>query len=264
MTHSQTAENIQINTSIGSIAVYMKTVPGTIPIVFLQGVYYDNYLWNYKISRIQDRTVITVDMPMHGKSKGITKGDWTLDDCARMLLEVLDELNIEKAYAVGHSWGSMTVLRAAGKAPQRFEALGFCNMPINASTSRAKRQFKMQHLMLPFRKFYTGQVAKVMYGKQILKNDPALSEYLERTMSSMTNKEISQTDRSVIINADHAEHLIMDLKMPALALKGEEDYVPTSEHLDTILVPGGHVSPLEAPHEVYEFIQKLISLTIAA
>lgn len=31
---------------------------------------------------------------------------WTLDDCALMLLDILDALEIDQVIAMGHSWGS--------------------------------------------------------------------------------------------------------------------------------------------------------------
>jgi hypothetical protein len=35
------------------------------------------------------------------------------------------------------------------------------------------------------------------------------------------------------------------LNVKAIALKGKEDYVPTPTSIETIVVEGGHISPLE-------------------
>ena len=48
--------------------------------------------------------------------------------------------------------------------------------------------------------------------------------------------------------------------MPAWALKGKEDYVPVSIHLETEIVEGGHISPLEVPEEVYQFVLKVLNM----
>jgi hypothetical protein len=48
------------------------------------------------------------------------------------------------------------------------------------------------------------------------------------------------------------------LKVKVMALKGEEDYVPAPPYLETIIVKGGHVSPLENAEEVSEFIKRLL------
>ncbi|WKN43759.1 alpha/beta fold hydrolase [Tunicatimonas pelagia] len=248
-----------IKTSIGEIAVQIKKVPGTTSIIFLHGVYYDHHLWNYQTARISDRTVVTVDMPLHGSSKHITKKEWTLNDCSTMLIEILDSLKIARVIAIGHSWGSMTILRAASQHPNRFQSIGLGNMPFEAANKQVKRQFRMRHLLLSLRGFYTQQVAKTLYGKHTLKQNPDLREHLDLSMSKLTNQEVKQTDKSVIVNADNAEPLLEQVEGFAFALKGKEDYVPTPKNLKTTVVKGGHISPLEAPEEVFEFVMKVVN-----
>ena len=112
-----------INTNLGKIAVYPKLVDSDkTPIIFLHGVYFDHHLWDEVLYSIRDRKTFSLDMPFHGLSKEITKTDWSLNDCADMLLEILDHLKIAKVIAVGHSWGSMTILRAASKQPEDLRA----------------------------------------------------------------------------------------------------------------------------------------------
>lgn len=247
-----------ISTNIGEIACYQKEVAGITPIIFLHGVYYDHHLWNYQISRITDRTTIAIDMPLHGKSKNITKKDWTMADCTQMLIDILDSLNIEKCYAVGHSWGSMTILRAASQHPQRFEAIGLCNMPIGAGSFGKRMKFGFQHTLLGFRKFYTQQVAKAMFGQESRKDKPQIVEYLELSMRQLSNKEIRKTDKAVITTVNSGETYLKQLKVPALALKGKDDYVQVPPNIETTLVEGKHTSPLEAPQTVLDLIHRLI------
>lgn len=247
-----------IQTRIGQIAVYQRVVPNTVPVIFIHGVYYDHHLWNYYTERIQDRTVISVDMPLHGKSKNIPLKNWQLEDCAQMLIDILDQLGHSEAYAIGHSWGSMTILRAAAKHPDRFKAIGLCNMPVAQASLSQKLAFGFQHLMLPFRKFYTGQVSKVMFSAASRAARPELKNYLESTMSLLSQREIRKTDRAVITQADDGQLYLQTLQVPALALKGEEDYVPRLQQIETTVIPGAHTSPLERPKEVLIFIQRVL------
>jgi pimeloyl-ACP methyl ester carboxylesterase len=196
-------------------------------------------------------------MPFHGLSKEITKNDWSLNDCAEMLLEILDSLKITKVIAVGHSWGSMTILRAASKQPERFESVLLCNMPFLAATKKQKITFGLQHSMLIFRNFYTKQAAKALFGKTSLKENPSLVDQLKRPMDLLSNAQIKQTDKAVIADAEDASELIKNLKVRALALKGIEDYVPATPYIETIIIGGGHISPLEKPEEVLNLVNKL-------
>jgi pimeloyl-ACP methyl ester carboxylesterase len=242
-------------TNIGAIAVFQQIADSDkTPIILLHGVYFDHHLWDAVIESIKDRTIITLDMPFHGLSKEITKNDWTLADCADMLIEILHGLQLPKVIAIGHSWGSMTILRAAHKNPELFSAIGLCNMPYMAASKTKKLTVRLQHVMLPFRNFYTQQASKTLFGKSSLN----LTSELKRTMDLLTIPQIKHTDRAVIANAEDTSELIKTMKVKALALKGEDDYVPAPPYLETILVKGGHVSPIENPVEVLEFINSLL------
>ena len=253
-----TAQPKFITTKIGRIAVYVKENCSTeLPIIFLHGVYFDHQLWDKQVEAISDRCLVSVDMPLHGKSIAYIKPDWTLNDCADMLLEILDSLKIPKVIAVGHSWGSMTILRAATKNPERFAAIGLCNMPLDAASKKQKNIFSLQHAMLVFRNFYTKQTAKALFGKASLKENLTLINELQRPMDILSNKQIKQIDKAVIVDATDATGLIKEEEVKAIALKGKEDYVPTPPYIETIVIDGGHVSPLEKPDIVRKFIEKL-------
>ena len=247
-----------INTNLGKIAVYPKLVDSDkTPIIFLHGVYFDHHLWDEVINSIKDRTTFSIDMPFHGLSKEITKNDWSLNDCSEMLLEILVSLKITKVIAVGHSWGSMTILRAASKQPDRFESVLLCNMPFLAGTKKQKITFRLQHSMLLFRNFYTKQAAKALFGKTTLKENPSLIDQLKRPMDLLSNAQIKHTDKAVIAETEDASELIKNLKVRALALKGIEDYVPAPPNIETIVIGGGHISPLEKTHELLYLVYKL-------
>ena len=248
-----------ISTKLGKIAVYQKSSDSDkMPIILLHGVYFDHHLWDNVIESIKYRPIITLDMPFHGLSKEMTKNDWTLDDCADMLIEVLYGLQLPKVIAIGHSWGSMTILRAAHKTPELFSAIGLCNMPFRNASKRKKLILRRQHAMLPFRNFYTQQTAKALFGSSSLIENASLARELKRSMDLLTITQIKHTDRAVIVNAKDTIGLLKTLKVKALALKGEDDYLPAPPYLETIIVKGGHVSPMENPEEVSEFIDRLL------
>ena len=236
-----------------------KTVPGSIPVLFLHGVYLDCEIWSYHVHMINDRTVIAIDMPFHGRSREIRKRSWTLDDCSVMLIELMDALGIEKASAIGHSWGSMTILRAAVTHPERFVALGLCNMPYQRISSTEKWMIRLQHIVLMFRGFYLRQVAMALIARNAGSD---LVASIVRSMSILSNAEIRHTDKAVRLDAQDATPLLMKLVVPTLALRGKEDYVGSAPMLETIVVGGGHVSPIEVPNDVCSFIGKVLRLNV--
>jgi pimeloyl-ACP methyl ester carboxylesterase len=249
-----------IPTSIGRIAVYKKgSITSLPPIIFLHGVYFDHHLWDEIIAGLEGRTLITIDMPLHGKSKELRKQQWNLQDCATMLLEILDYWDIPKVIAVGHSWGSMTILRAATRQQERFTSVVLCNMPFRAPTFKQKLIFPLQHVLLTFRDFYTLQTAKTLFGKQSLQENALLTNHLMRTMSALSNKEIKQIDRTIILDAEDTDDLIANLRVEAIVLKGEEDYLQVPKNIESKVIKGGHISPLEHPSIVLNTIKSRIS-----
>jgi hypothetical protein len=129
-------------------------------------------------------------------------------------------------------------------------------MPFEAASPKQKRMFKLQHTLLFFRKFYTKQAAKSLFGKSSLKENPQLYDQLQRPMNILTIDDIKRIDKKVILDAEDATTMILKLKVKAIALKGKEDYVPTPPKIQTILVSGGHISPQEEPKALSELVQR--------
>jgi len=61
---------------------------------------------------------------------------------------------------------------------------------------------------------------KALFGKTSLVKDPSLINQLSRPMSALTNKEVKQIDKKVILDAEDATLLIQNLQIKAFALNG--------------------------------------------
>ena len=66
--------------------------------------------------------------------------------------------------------------------------------------------------------------------------------------------------RSTVVAPDDGFEFIKRLRVPALALRGEKDSVPDPPGIELTVVPGGHMSPLEAPEEMLGFVRRVIAL----
>ena len=257
---AQGLESGFIDSSMGSIYYQKNEIAGSSPIIFLHGVYFDHRLWEKVSAQFTSNTIIAIDMPMHGKSKRGVPKSWNMDDISQLLIELLDSLEIDRCYAIGHSWGSMSILRASVKSPERFLAVGLANMPIDKASQKRRRTFTLQHSMLGFRKFYTNQAAKSLFSPQSLTSQPGLKKVLNASMVLLKNSEIRQTDKAVITQVDDGRTYIDKLSVPVLGLVGKDDYVNVSPQIPTRIVEGGHVSPLEAPEAFVQFVKDVLAL----
>ena len=253
-------EEKTIDTNLGHILVAIDDRGTKAPIIFLHGVFLDKSLWLEVSKELPEVTRIYIDMPAHGSSSDVGH-DWALDDCVDMLMQIINELKLDTCFLIGHSWGSMTALRAAGKFPERFEALGLFNMPFRKTTGLRRLGFIFQKTMLFFPRFYAKQAAKSLYSGEILRNRPELSIQMQDRLSKRSPKELSRVIDAVILMPDDATQLINELRVPALAVIGREDYVGKPPRLETWTVPGGHISPHESVEEVKDAIIKVLSMS---
>ncbi len=112
------------------------------PIVFLHGFLENHKIWN----RLQNdlfhhNQIITIDLPGHGNSENFQEVT-TMEEMAEKVIEVLDELNLEKVAFVGHSMGGYVTCALADLFPERVENI----VLINSSTLPDDEAKKNQRL----------------------------------------------------------------------------------------------------------------------
>lgn len=246
-----------IKTSMGDISVYLKKQESEkTPIIFLHDLFFDHQLWNYQINAINDRDMIALDMPLHRNSLNITKINWNLNDCSRMLLEILDSIQIAKVYAVGHSWGSMTILRAAEKNPERFERLTLFNLPFNSLSEKEIKSIKAQHFGLILKNLYIKIASKTVFSSQSVSAIPNLFPYLKSCMKKLFNRSIKYLDKIVQIDTEDKTNSFDMISVKHSIVVGKEDKIaPTLPSKNVINVIGGHSTPQELPAISLEIIQ---------
>ncbi|RUS47764.1 alpha/beta fold hydrolase [Cohnella sp. AR92] len=94
-----------------------------IPVVLLHGYCGDSRYFDEVIPLLAWRfRVIAPDCRGHGES-GATEGAYSMDRLAQDVVDLLDELGIERAFVLGHSMGGYAALALAEKHPNRL--LGF-------------------------------------------------------------------------------------------------------------------------------------------
>lgn len=117
-------------------------------LVFIHGVLNDHSVWILQSRYFAHHgyNVLAIDLPGHGRSEG--RCPHSVEDAARMVWQLLDALNIDKACLIGHSWGSLIALHAASLAPQRVNKLALLGtaypMKVSAALLDASLQAPMQ------------------------------------------------------------------------------------------------------------------------
>ncbi|MCA1058977.1 alpha/beta hydrolase [Rossellomorea aquimaris] len=100
-------------------------------VVFLHGIGGTSKIFCKQLETFKKYyNVVTIHLPGHGKSPGVESYDepFTIDLIVREVVEVLDEIKIERAHFIGISLGSVVIHHLMQQAPERVKSavLGGC------------------------------------------------------------------------------------------------------------------------------------------
>ena len=109
------------NTASGTFYVFNKKEQ-SIPIVFIHGVGLTYEIWQPQLDFFKNYSNLSYDILGHGKSS-LTKKNISFDDFSDQLIELINELKIDKIHLVGFSIGSLIARNFAAKYNDRLQSL---------------------------------------------------------------------------------------------------------------------------------------------
>lgn len=106
-------------------------------VVFLHGVLNDHSVWILQTRWFAHHgyNVLAPDLPGHCRSEGEPPA--SVEEAADFVLALLDAAKVEQAVLVGHSFGALIALEAAGRAPQRVRKLALVGVAFPMKVSPA-------------------------------------------------------------------------------------------------------------------------------
>ncbi len=92
-------------------------------VIFIHGVLNDHSVWILQTRYFAHHgwNVLAPDLPGHCRSRG--EPARSVEDAAQFILQLMDAADVKTAALVGHSFGSLVALHAAGMAPERVSKL---------------------------------------------------------------------------------------------------------------------------------------------
>ena len=116
--------HIQVNNAALYCYTGGKPLDATKPtVVFIHGVLNDHSVWILQSRYFANHgwNVLALDLPGHCRSGGTPAK--SVEEAADWVIALLDAVGASKAALVGHSFGSLVALEAAGRAPDRVSHL---------------------------------------------------------------------------------------------------------------------------------------------
>ena len=236
------------------------------PIVLGHSFLCSGAMWREQVP-VLSRTcrVINVDLRGHGRSSRVTR-PFSLYDVVSDVLNVLDQLGIQKATWCGLSIGGMVALRAALRHPDRVARLVLLDTDAGPETLRHKVKYHAMGFgtrVVGIRPFLP-PIARLMFGATTRRENPAL---VSQWKAEAANLDIASILRCLdaLTGRDSLLQRLDQVDVPALVLVGEEDRsLPPSlserihdglPHSTFAMIPAaGHLSALESPKPVTEAI----------
>lgn len=206
---------------------------------------------------------IAVDLPGHGSSTGLPPEAYTIEGAARALLDLLDDLGVERPVISGYSMGGRLALYLALRHPDRLSGLflesaspGLKDAEERAARRAAdeERAARLEHG--DFEEFLRDWYRQPLFAP-LARDDELLRRTLEARRSN-DPRELAKSLRSMGTGSQPSlwEEL-SGLQTPALAVAGEldEKFVRISRrmekacpHMRTAIISGvGHNVRVEAP-----------------
>ena len=168
------------NTASGTFYVF-NNKEQSIPIVFVHGVGLTYEIWQPQLDFFKDYSNLSYDILGHGKSS-LTKQNISFDDFSDQLIELINELKIEKIHLVGFSIGSLIARNFSIKYGNRLQSLILLGSIykrseqqqkiVNERFEQAKKELKLSR-----------QALKRWFSDKYLENNPDTYEKISSILS---------------------------------------------------------------------------------
>ena len=243
---------------------------GSSPIIFLHGFPFDKSMWRGQVKFFKSTyRLISCDIRGFGKSTD-EESAFSINLFADDLIELMDQLNIERAILCGLSMGGFIALNAVKRFPERFEALILCDTQCIADTAEVKtKRYKIiEEIEAEGVTRFNEEFIKSVFHEDSLTNKKEVVEQLTDIVFS-NSKHIIQQGLVALAERSETCSSLHEIAIPTLILCGREDEVtPLAESKAMnasiegstlhVINNAGHVSNLEQPDEfnnhMFEFL----------
>ncbi|MDT5018179.1 MAG: 3-oxoadipate enol-lactonase, partial [Mycobacterium sp.] len=217
--------------------------------------------------------VILVDPPGHGGSEKLTAA-FTFDECARVIVDILDALGLERTHFVGNSWGGMIGGTFAASHPDRVGHAVLMNCTASVAGGRQKLEYgfllSVAKLLGGIRPPLTRSVLKAFLGPTTFATRPEVVAFVRDTVQAVDIGSGSWAVKSVVPSRPDQRSLFAKISTPVLVVAGIEDATFPLQETTTMAeaIPGAdfavldgvaHLAGLENPPLVNKLIEEFLS-----
>jgi 3-oxoadipate enol-lactonase len=204
------------------------------------------------------RTLL-VDPPGAGRSPSASR-TFTMEECARAALQILDHAGVDHAAILGLSWGGFVALRVALAAPERVSALVLSNTSARPMSFAVRQRDRASAWLV--RAGVPGGpgrlVVRGMLSKDTRAANPVLSDRLKAQVDGLDKLGLSRAMVSVLVDRTSVVDSLGEIRVPTLVVAGDRDEALPLGHAEElvarivgarleVLEGAAHLAPREDP-----------------
>lgn len=227
-------------------------------------------MWDEVVRHFPEREVLCVDLPGFGESE--PRGEISIQGMATAVREVLESLEWNALFCMGHSMGGYVALALAEQRPEWLRGLGMLHSHPYADTEEKKvaRNRSLKFLRENGVKPYVRQLIPTLFAPEFARAQRPLVEKLVKQAEGGSGVGIAAALRAMRDRADRST-VLGGLSVPVLFLIGTEDRaIPEemSRRQTTLPAVGqveclegvGHMGMFEAPEQTVGMLRRFINL----
>ncbi len=210
-------------------------------LVFLHGYLESLNIWTSFIKALPGGfRVVSIDLPGHGQS-GIPGPVSAMEEMARSVVAVLDHLEIQKSFVVGHSMGGYTALAMLEHHPERLRGISlFHSHPLADSAAVIeKRNREIRIVEQGHSNLLVQQNIPNMFAEDTLALFKKELHFTQRIARQTTDAGIIAAIRGLMARPDRSA-VLAAAQVPCLQIIGKKDkYISFEEVSMRTLLPAG-------------------------
>ncbi len=257
-------EIITKSTTVNGINWHWAEAGDGDPVILLHGIPESWRCWKHQIPKLATQfKVYAIDLKGYGLSDK-KEGDYSMNNVASEILDLLDHLKIENFRLAGHDWGVAISDNIIDQAPERVERYVRCCLSLHSYDPRNSlhHQWNSENPSLASKLMKKSEAyVKVWFESsckpELIPDEKEINEIVEDFSHEGTgdavpryfrdipkNKPVDLTKFTMPILYIHGEH---DPRQPIEYCKGMEDHLPGLQAI--LVLDSGHFITRERPKE---------------
>ncbi|MGJ8665538.1 MAG: alpha/beta fold hydrolase [Patiriisocius sp.] len=252
-----------MNLSYNNASIFYD-IQGTGPaLVLLHGFLESSAMWARTIEEFKkNHTIITIDLPGHGKS-GVVSKTHTMELMAAITAEILDKHNIEVASIIGHSMGGYVALAFIELFPNRVDKVVLVNSSTQKDSDDRKenRDRAIKFMKTQKHAIVSMAIGNLFTNENRLRFSSEISELKKQAMDFPTDGIIAnirgmrdRKDRSSVLKNFGGDKLIIAGKRDTIVPISVSEEISEETKTPLKIVFGGHMSWMTDEAEMLKFM----------